>query len=301
MILHRAGCRTIGAGTRRERVRLTGASVKLCGDRAELDAFAHEKTGADPRHCGLCLRSEADERPQSPSHHSRQPDQPPATQRPAHEGQQSSGPGSVVLKGEAAKAANRKTMPWFLAYLALVAVSLGGGSLWPLSEAQTTYLVIGNSLLWLAALVWRRGIIAMWYERTFDGDTGYTEITYTEWRSPVPRTIATPTLLVAAFILDLAATPTGIGSAPAPLASAAMVIEQFFPAALSVGIYVALVVLLVVGLFRRELFGSTGCALALIAVPAIVVAVIALHKGELPHLLESSYGPLIDMWHLVAG
>jgi hypothetical protein len=48
MILHRTVCRPIGAGTRRERVRLTGASVKLCGDRAELDAFAYEKAGADP-------------------------------------------------------------------------------------------------------------------------------------------------------------------------------------------------------------------------------------------------------------
>ena len=126
----------------------------------------------------------------------------------------------MVLKGEAAKAANRKTMPWFLAYLASRRLSLGGGSLWLLSEAQTTYLVIGNSLLWLAALVWRRGIIAMWYERTFDGD-----ITYTEWRSPVPRTIATPTLRSLHSYwtwqrprLELAAL--------APLASAAMVISS---------------------------------------------------------------------------
>jgi hypothetical protein len=297
MILHFAGCRTIGAGTRRARVRLTGTSVKLCGDRAELDAFAREKLGTDLRHCGLCLRSDPAERPESPSDHSRQPDQPSVTQSPAHKDKESSG-SVLVLKGEAAKAANRKTRPWFLAYLVLVVGSVWGGAGWNASEAQTAYLAFGTSFLWLAALVWRRGIIAIWYERFGD------DITYRELRSPVRRAIATPILIAAALVLDLAATPTGIGSAMAPFASAGMVIWKFVPAALSLGLYLALVVLLFVGLFRREQFGNTGCALALITVPTIVVAVIALLNGGLHHLLgllESYYAPLIDMWHLVTG
>lgn len=55
LMLHRATCRTI-SGTPARGAQWTADYIKVCGPRADLEAFARHDVGGTARACGLCLR-----------------------------------------------------------------------------------------------------------------------------------------------------------------------------------------------------------------------------------------------------
>lgn len=52
---------------------------------------------------------------------------------------------------------------------------------------------------------------------------------------------------------------------------------------------------------NREFRGCAGCLLAFFTVPCVAVTVLAVRAGQLHQWLYMLFGPIIDMWHLVAG
>lgn len=55
LVLHRATCRSI-SGTPTRGAQWTADYIKVCGPRADLEAFARHDVGGTARACGLCLR-----------------------------------------------------------------------------------------------------------------------------------------------------------------------------------------------------------------------------------------------------
>jgi hypothetical protein len=55
LVLHRATCRTI-SGTPTRGIQWTADYIKVCGPRADLEAFARHDVGGAARACGFCIR-----------------------------------------------------------------------------------------------------------------------------------------------------------------------------------------------------------------------------------------------------
>jgi hypothetical protein len=292
MVLHRAKCGTIG-GVPSRGSHWTTRSVKLGGDQNELETFAREASGNEPRRCGLCLRGSASDReheaPSDPGH-AKEADAAP--EAPVSDTDSS----ESVLTGPEAKAAARLYMPWFWSGLALAAVTLiSGWLLWHRSAEQLSFLGIGYSALYLAALVWCTRTIGFSYW------TSNTEVNFRRFPSPVPRGIATPVLAAAGLCFILAATPTGIGSAFSPAAAASIVVWQFGQATWEALLTIAFLGIVIAALFSREVRAGAGCLLAILAVFLVVGYVVARYTGMLHQDWNTFLKPFRDMWHLLGG
>jgi hypothetical protein len=79
-----------------------------------------------------------------------------------------------------------------------------------------------------------------------------------------------------------------------------MIIGHFIPAVVA-WVLTTFPRVLFTALFSREDRGWAGCLLAVLTVFNVGVAVLALRVGMFHQLPYSTYGPIIDMWHLVAG
>jgi hypothetical protein len=215
MILHRAGCGSI-KGARSSSSYWTNHSGKLCGSREELEALARQADRCELRECGICLRDPAS---RTSSGHVQ-------VKHALESSEADTDSREVVLRGQEARLAWRRYIPWFWACLVVVGVPLlAGWILWHLSTTQLTFLAIGCAALFMAALIWHFGTIGFAYENV-GGET-----TFTRRLSPLPRKIATPVLAAAGIFFILAGSRTKIGSALSPAAWDGYTVWQFGQAA----------------------------------------------------------------------
>jgi hypothetical protein len=101
--------------------------------------------------------------------------------------------------------------------------------LWHRSASQMTWVGLGLGAANMAMLIWRHDLIGFSYTST-GGDAS--QASFVGRRSPVPRELASPALLLAAALLFLAATSTGFGRW---LASVFGVLQTLHDAGESVG------------------------------------------------------------------
>jgi hypothetical protein len=269
----------------------SGYLDRLGGERDELEAFAREGLGHDPRCCGLCLHESVTDReceaPQDPAPANR-----PVTAHEAPEADTDSE--ELVLTGAEAEAAWRPYRTWFLAGFALAAATiLGGWLLWHRSTMQLTFLSIGVFALFAAAQIWHFGVIGFQYSKSG------TDVTFTRHFSPVPREIATPVLAVAGLCLILAAAFTTISADLSPVVTAGTVVLDFGEATWNILLTIFLLGAAIAGLFSREDREGSGCFLVLMITVAVVNYLLIRFTGWGRHEWDSFVQPFSDMWHLL--
>ncbi|MFY9848882.1 MAG: hypothetical protein WAK83_15025 [Trebonia sp.] len=285
MILHRAGCGSI-KGARSSSSYWTSHSGKLCGSREELEALARQAGCCELRECGICLR---DPPSRTSSGHVQVKHAPESSEADADSRE-------VVLRGQEARLAWRRYIPWFWAGLVVVGVPLlAGWILWHLSTTQLTFLAIGFAALFMAALIWHFGTIGFAYENV-GGET-----TFTRRLSPFPRQIATPALAAAGIFFILAGSRTKIGSALSPAAWDGYTVWQFGQVAGELAFTMVFLGIVIAGLFSRKDRKSSGCLLALLAGSLVAVYVMARITGNLHQEWNLVVGPFRDMWHVLSG
>jgi hypothetical protein len=101
-----------------------------------------------------------------------------------------------------------------LVVIAATMLLVAAAVVWRLSAQQALFIYIGVVCLALAWMVWRHGIIGYSHSEGPDIDTGEVKPpTTTVIKSPLPREVLTPLLVVGALVFVLAATRTGVGAA----------------------------------------------------------------------------------------
>ena len=152
---------------------------------------------------------------------------------------------------------------------------VGAGAYWGLRLEQLTFLAIGIGCLCVAWTVWRYRIVGYSHSEGLDPETGEVRPpTTTVTKSPVPREVLAPLLVVAAVMFLLAATPTGVGALLDGPAHIAVEGWRFVEATWNLlpfaAFVVGTVVALVYGVARRdrEAITAGGClgSLMLVAI-----------------------------------
>jgi hypothetical protein len=112
----------------------------------------------------------------------------------------------IALTGDDAIAQWRKVRLLFIvAFLTSIGGPAAAYQFWDRFIEQPIWMGFGITALFLAVLVWKHGLMAFAYNKA--GDSAV----FVGKRPPVPREIATPALLIAAVLLFLASTSTGVG------------------------------------------------------------------------------------------
>jgi hypothetical protein len=154
-------------------------------------------------------------------------------------------------------------------FVLLLTLVLIGGAAWHRTEDQLAFLTVGTACLIMAWVVWRYRIVGYSSGVGVDPETGEKRAT-TVTRSPLPREVLTPLLLLAALVFLLGATVSEVESLLSGPAHVAVWVKDLYEIAADLLIWAVViggaVVALVVGVVRRdrEQLALGGCLGALV-------------------------------------
>lgn len=156
-----------------------------------------------------------------------------------------------------------------LVFMLVFALVLIGGAAWHRTEDQLAFLGVGTGCLIMAWVVWRYRIIGYSSGEGVDPETGEKRLT-TVTRSPLPREVLSPLLLVAALVFLMGATVSEVESLLSGPAHVAVWGKDLYEIAKDLLIWVVViggaVGALVCGVVRRdrEQLALGGCLGALV-------------------------------------